>query len=391
MANEDFRTLLKESGLPVEESEIRQNFEELVAQEGFITNTSRMSPFWRLVTAIAVKPVKWLTDHLIADIIPNLFIKTAKGKWLQIQAWQVGIDFREATHAKGLITFIKENAEMQVQIKAGTVVQTERINNVIYRLLVEQDHIIPAGVSSAKILAVAEQTGADYNLGEGYYCVLPEAVAGIARAENRKDWLTLPGKNKETDDELRERYRVKFTSVGKHHIDSVYRSMVADISGLSVDRIYFEHDAPRGPGTANIFLLLDTGVPAQPFIDSVNQYLMTNGYHGHGDDIRAFKIPETLHDIGCDVYFGANEFISEARKIEIKAEVENMIRCAFRENNNFNVTKTYPYERFSWSKLGEEIHEYLPQIRSLVWKQQDILSTHLSIPRIETLTVTVAE
>lgn len=390
MANEDFKSLLANEGLPVEENQIRQQFDDLVAEQGFITNTSRMSPFWRLVTAIAVKPVKWLTDYLIAEILPNLFVKTAKGAWLQIKAWQVGIDFRSATHAKGVVTFTKESADMSVSIKAGTIIQTERLNEVIYQLTVDHDTVIPSGVKSAPVAVTAVGAGADYNLASGYYCVLPEAVAGIAYVANEDDWLLSPGANQETDDELRERYRVKFASVGKHHIDSVYRSLVAEISGLSVDRIYFQHDAPRGPGTANVFLLLDTGVPAQPFIDSINKHLMTDGNHGHGDDVIAFKMPESYHTLGCTIYFRESDFVGAMQKIDIKNEVENMIRCAFRENNNYNVTKTYPYTRFAWSKLGEEIHEKFRQISAIVWSQPDIENPELNIPRIESLTVTVA-
>lgn len=54
-------------------------------------------------------------------------------------------------------------------------------------------------------------------------------------------------------------------------------------------------------------------------------------------------------------------------KRDILQKVENMIRCAFRENNDFNVTKTYPFSRFSFSKLGEEIHDRHNEIGSLIW------------------------
>lgn len=71
-----------------------------------------------------------------------------------------------------------------------------------------------------------------------------------------------------------------------------------------------------------------------------------------------------------------------------RLQVENMIRCAFRENNNYGVTRTYPFSRFSWSKLGEEIHDNISEIASIVWGQIDIQS-ELSIPRIQQLSVTV--
>lgn len=386
--SEDFKQMLAETGLPVEETQIRQKFEELTAQENIITNTSKMSPFWRLITAIAVKPVKWLTDHLIAEILPNLFVKTAKEKWLQIHAWAIGLDFKQATKAEGVIHFTKESDITELTIKAGTVVQTERINDVIFRLIVTQDTTIPKGMLSAPVPVIAENAGANYNLASGYYRILPESIAGIKTVENKDDWLTAPGSDRETNEELRERYRTQFSSVGQHHIDSVYRGMISKVAGLSVDRIYFKHDAPRGAGTANAYLLLDTGVTSQPFIDKVNHYVQTEGNHGHGDDLICFAMPETQHVITCGVYFRPSQAIGEIRKAEIVAEVENMIRCAFRENNNYTVTKTYPFSRFSWSKLGEEIHDRFNEIDSIIWGQTDIQSD-LSIPRVSRLTVSV--
>lgn len=386
--SEDFKQMLAETGLPVEETQIRQKFEELTAQENIITNTSKMSPFWRLITAIAVKPVKWLTDHLIAEILPNLFVKTAKEKWLQIHAWAIGLDFKQATKAEGVIHFTKESELTELTIKAGTVVQTERINDVIFRLIVTQDTAIPKGMLSAPVPVIAENAGADYNLAAGYYRILPESIAGIKSVENKDDWLTTPGSDRETNEELRERYRTQFSSVGQHHIDSVYRGMISKVAGLSVDRIYFKHDAPRGSGTANAYLLLDTGVTSQPFIDKVNHYVQTEGNHGHGDNLICFAMPETQHVITCGVYFRPSQAIGEIRKAEIVAEVENMIRCAFRENNNYAVTKTYPFSRFSWSKLGEEIHDRFNEIDSIIWGQTDIQSD-LSIPRVSHLTVSV--
>lgn len=386
--SEDFKQMLAETGLPVEETQIRQKFEELTAQENIITNTSKMSPFWRLITAIAVKPVKWLTDHLIGEILPNLFVKTAKEKWLQLHAWAIGLDFKQATKAEGVIQFTKESDITELTIKAGTVVQTERINDVIFRLIVTTDTVIPKGILSALVPVIAENAGADYNLAAGYYRILPESIAGIKTVENKDDWLTTPGSDRETNEELRERYRTQFSSVGQHHIDSVYKGMIAKVAGLSVDRIYFKHDAPRGPGTANAYLLLDTGVISQPFIDKVNHYVQTEGNHGHGDDLICFAMPETQHVITCGVYFRPSQAIGETRKAEIVQAVENMIRCAFRENNNYSVTKTYPFSRFSWSKLGEEIHDRFNEIDSIVWGQTDIQSD-LSIPRVSRLTVSV--
>ena len=383
---ENFKAILQESGLPLEETQIRQEFERLTSEQGLITNTSKMSPFWRLITQIAVKPVMSLINALIDHVIPNIFVKTAKGKYLQLQAWGVGLDFKPATKAEGRIKFYRTSPTGNLTIKAGTVIQTERINDVIYRVIVTENTTIMNGVAVQAVPVIAEFAGEAYNLANGYYCIFPEAINGILRVENDVDWLTQPGADKESDEDLRQRIRNAFSSVGQHHIDSVYKGMIASVAGLSIDRIYFKHNAPRGPGTANAYLLLDTGITSQPFIDKVNRHITDKGYHGHGDDLICYAMPETQHNLTCQVFFFTDAGLSESNKAEIIQQVEQMIRCAFRENANYKVTKTYPYQRFSWSRLGEEIHQAIPQIQSLVWGQTGIVS-ELSIPRIQRLTV----
>lgn len=381
----NFKEVLGESGLPTTEDEVREKFETLTEEEGFITNTSQVSPFWRLVSAIAIKPIVFLIDKLSVEIMPNLFVKTAVGKFLDLQAQAVGLERKNATKAEGVIHFTKTDQNSGITIKAGTIIQTERINDAIYRLLVKENTLIPAGVKTAPVPVIAENAGSAYNLTAGYYRILPEMVAGIERVENPTDWLTLPAGDEETDEELRQRYRVQFSSVGQHHIDSVYKGMIAKIAGLAVDRIYFKHDAPRGAGTANVYLLLDTGVTSQPFIDKVNAHI-SQGYHGHGDDLQCFAMPETQHNITAKVFFFKNIGLTDLRANAILSEIEAMVRCAFRENNGFEVTKTYPFSRFSFSKLGEEIHAKYSEIASIEWGQADIVSD-LSIPRISRLTV----
>lgn len=56
----DYEAILAEQGMPVTEEQVRNEFNEIVKDAGLITNTSRMSPFWRLITAIITRPVIWL-------------------------------------------------------------------------------------------------------------------------------------------------------------------------------------------------------------------------------------------------------------------------------------------------------------------------------------------
>ena len=387
----DYADMLAKSGMPSTEAAIKAEFEQTVKASGFITNTSKMSPFWRLVTAIVVMPVQWL-QRLLADVVlTNLFVATAVDAYLDLHAWSVGLTRKAATKARGVVAFYKLDADVSITVKAGTLIQTERINGRVYSLMVTEDFEIPAGREKGFVPVLAEDVGEAFNLSPGYYRILPEPITGIRSVSTEEDWLIEPGADKESNDELRARIRTQFNVVGQYHIDAVYRAMIATVSGLSVDRVFFEHDAPRGPGTANAYLLLDTGVASQPFIDAVNDFVTNKGNHGHGDDMRCFALPETRHELEVTVFVSAFANLSSEDKESLRAGVEQMIRCAFRENKDFgDVTKTWPYDRFSFSRLGEELHQEFPAIRSIKFSLDDILS-NLDVPRLSSLSVGVRD
>lgn len=382
----DFEDIVKNSGMPITEDEVRTRFNAVVADEGLITNTSRMSPFWRLITAIVTAPVMWLKDTLVAVVLPGMFVATATGKMLRLLAWAVNITPKPASAAEGMIRFFKEDVKQTVTVKAGTVVQTERINGKVYALSTIADVTLASGTASVLLAVKATGVGGAYNLAPGYYRILPVAVDGISYVASEENWLTVPGADEESDDELRERCRNQFNLVGNYHTDAVYRSMIAGVAGLSIDRIFFEHNAPRGPGTANAYLLLDSGVASDPFIDAVNDYINTQGHHGHGDDMQCFSMPETRHDLIVTVWVKNLGNLEQDQRDSLKAGVENLTRCAFRQNTNYDVKKTWPYSRFSFSQLGREIHKAFPDADSLEFSLKDITS-ELSVPQLNELAV----
>ncbi|PJD01633.1 hypothetical protein B9Q22_23490, partial [Enterobacter roggenkampii] len=252
------------------------------------------------------------------------------------------------------------------------------------------DVVIPSGTASALLAVKATGTGGAYNLAPGYFRILPVAVDGISHVASEEDWLTVPGADEESDDELRERCRNQFNLVGSYHTDAVYRSMIASVAGLSIDRIFFLHDAPRGPGTANAYLLLDSGVTSEPFIDAVNDYINTQGHHGHGDDMQCFAMPETRHDLSVTVYVRSLSNLEPEQQDTLKKGIENLIRCAFRENKDYDVKKTWPYSRFSFSQLGREIHKTFTDADSVEFSLKDITSD-LDVPRLNSLTVVLQD
>ncbi|MGL9773693.1 MAG: baseplate J/gp47 family protein [Sodalis sp. (in: enterobacteria)] len=154
---------------------------------------------------------------------------------------------KPASAAQGVIRFYKEIADDVVTVKANTLIQTERFNGTVYELATMTDVVIPAGTANALIPVKATGSGGAYNLAPGYYRILPAAVDGISHAASEEDWVTIPGADEESDDELRERCRNQFNLVGNYHTDAVYRSVIAGVvvSALTVSILNMTRRAGR--------------------------------------------------------------------------------------------------------------------------------------------------
>jgi hypothetical protein len=130
--------------------------------------------------------------------------------------------------------------------------------------------------------------------------------------------------------------------------------------------------------------MIDSGSPAQTFVDEINNYINDQGHHGHGDSMLCYPMPTTSHSIIADVYY--REDLSAERRAFLEMEVENRIRCAFRENQNYTLERTMPFSRFSFSKLQAHLHENLEDLESVSFNLADIVS-QMSIPVLSDLTI----
>ncbi|SOB60528.1 Baseplate J family protein [Pseudodesulfovibrio profundus] len=385
MSRELFEGMLKEADIPISEADMETRWKQInEAQGSLITNDSKWSPFWRLILAIVTTPCKWLVDLLVITALPNLFMKYASGQWLDVLVWAVNIKRKPETKAVGSIPFTRETSAGEITVPAGTVIESPKLDGYIYRVIVTADTTIPDGMLVASVPVEAEKPGSAYNLGPGYYSILPAPIPGIVAVSNTADWLETPGADEEKDEELRLRGRNQFSAVGQYHHDAAYKAVISEYAGIRTDYLFFEHNAPRGPGTANCFIMQETGAPPQEWVDDINQHIRDKGNHGHGDDMVCYPMPETPHDLTVTVFPKPN--LSEDRIAALKKDVEDRVRCAFRENTIFTMTKTMPHSRFSLSQLDKDLHA-MPDLLSVEFNRTtDIVST-MDLPVLGTLLV----
>lgn len=378
--NVDFAKVLADNGAPSTDTELTAMLDsDITAANSIISNDSRYSPFWRLYRAVVITPALWIIKTLLAtEVMPAMFLATATKTYLELKAWEVGIERKAAAATKGMIEFVKLDDSSDITVPAGTIITTDDSLGTVYSVTVDADTIIPAGQLTGAVATTASDTGTAYNLPAGYYYVLPAEVPGIASAANGEDWITSAGADEETDDDLALRVRDKKSATGNYHIDAVYRAALAEFAGISSSQLFFEHDAPRGPGTANCYVITDVGDVPSSLIEQLNAHI-AEGYHGHGDDLQVFAMPTTEYALQ------ATYRLTQSAPANAAVIIEAMIRAAFRESAEYSsITRTQPQSTFSFSLLSSELHNALPWLAAIRWHTDDI-DIGLSLPRISSL------
>lgn len=387
MADVDFKQTLSDAGIPTSKNELEIIWKQDVSDAGsLINNDSNFSPFWRIINTIVTTPALWLIDFVAQNVLPNSFVKYATGSFLDVLADGVNLTRKQAVAAAGVITFTRSDTSQAVTIPVDTIIQTASINGVIYQLKTTQQASFVATLETLDVTVVAVKTGIAFNFTAGYYSVLPAPILNIAAVTNGTDWLTTPGADVETDDYLRNRIRNQFGGASSHHTDSVYKSLISGFPGVAIDAIWFEHNAPRGPGTANAYVLFDFSAPVVQYLIDINKFITDDGHHGHGDDLLVFKMPEQNRTLTATIWH--DEFLTPTQITTLQTDVDNFIKCAFRENSIYKTTQTKPYDRFSFSRLGQEIHREFASVHSVDFSLADIVST-LWIARLTALTITM--
>lgn len=382
---DQFERVISESGIPTTDAAMKAVWKDTVIESGSsINNDSRYSPFWRLVSALITKPTQWLMhDLLIKRLMPDFYLKTATGDRLDQWGDGYGLTRKLGTKTQGYLSFERADAAEELTLPAGTAIKTLPLNGIVYSLLLVDDLVFPVGTHNKNALVEAEQNGAAYNLEAGYYSQIDQSGLYVSHGTG---WITRPGVDDESEHHFRQRIRNQFNSLSFYHTDGVYRRLISEFAGIPVDNVWFEHDAPRGPGTANAYVLFELAAPEESVLQTINRKIMTEGNHGHGDDVQVFLMPEQPCDITATVYIKRD--IIEFERNRVMFEVEQMIRAAFRQNAAYPVTLVQPKSRFSFARLTGELVRQFPELNSVEFEQKEILSD-LSVPTVGSLTLTL--
>ena len=209
----------------------------------------------------------------LASILEQAFPSTATGTWLDLHCAQVGITRKAATKAVGVVT-VTRSQEGNIRIPAGKIFRTEaNADGTVYRFVTTETVVLTAGEETCTVPVEAEEYGKDGNVVTGMISIIVTPITGIASVTNTAAWLTSEGRDKETDDELRDRYFLAWKSTNGC-TKYAYESWALSVSGVEAVKILDQH--PRGQGTVDVIVKGVAGVPTESTLAEVSALVTVN-------------------------------------------------------------------------------------------------------------------
>lgn len=206
-----------------------------------------------------------LLDRVLLQAVPQ----SATGEWLDVHADSVDLQRRPATRAQGLVLFIRGQGGGNIPIAAGRIVRTKPDGKgEVYRYISTADAVLPAGAESVAVPVQAEEYGAATNAGTGQICELANPVPGVFAVTNAQDWLTSEGANAESDNQLAERYRLRWAG-NNGCTKYAYKAWALSVPGVSSVSILDQH--PRGQGTVDVVVRGSAVLPTEALLGKVRE------------------------------------------------------------------------------------------------------------------------
>lgn len=194
----------------------------------------------------------------------------ATGKWADIHAQSVELSRREATKAVGLVRFVRNPEHTgNVPIRAGRIVRTlPDSTGEVYRYVTTGDAVLPSDAEYAEVPVESESYGAAANASAGMICELVTPVPGVSGVSNAKVWLASEGADAETDEQLMERYRLRWAA-NNGCTKYAYMDWALSVPGVMSVAILDQH--PRGQGTVDIVVRGSAVIPTDALLARVRE------------------------------------------------------------------------------------------------------------------------
>ncbi len=199
----------------------------------------------------------------------QMFASSASGEYLDYIARERGIERRQATKAKGVLTFSVEEASSDpILIPRGTVVVTPGSNPL--RFYTTEDAVLPLMTMSVSVNAEAEVADFAGNILAGINFLPVSVPAEIVQIRNNSRFVG--GADTETDSSLRERIKDTYYCVPNGMNKAYYQQLAKTVDGVKkVGVVSFA----RGAGTINVYVSGNEDDISQAVVDEVAQVIQS--------------------------------------------------------------------------------------------------------------------
>jgi uncharacterized phage protein gp47/JayE len=156
------------------------------------------------------------------------FVDTAEAAHLDRVIAVLGLKRNEPDFAKGVVTFERDpGSEEEVVIPIGTLVVTEedeRQDPSKKAYLTTEEGRLAVGEEAAEVKIQAEERGKKMTTAAETIVVMPRPVPGIKRVVNKKS-IAFLGRDRETDEQLRERAKKALLASGRASATSIENAL----------------------------------------------------------------------------------------------------------------------------------------------------------------------
>ena len=212
---------------------------------------------------------------LLQSVLKQAALYYATGKWADIHAQSVDLARREATKASGLVRFIRNPEHTgNTPIRAGRIMRTlPDGTGEVYRYVTTADAVLPADADHVDVPVESETYGAAANASAGMICELVTPVPGVSGVSNVRGWLTSEGADAETDEQLMERYRLRWAA-NNGCTKYAYADWALSVPGVVSVSILDQH--PRGQGTVDVVVRGSAVIPTDALLARVREAIAPN-------------------------------------------------------------------------------------------------------------------
>uniref|UniRef100_A0A7V4EFU1 Baseplate J/gp47 family protein n=1 Tax=Thermus tengchongensis TaxID=1214928 RepID=A0A7V4EFU1_9DEIN len=252
---------------PRTRDELRQMLLDELARQGFpLTDFVPGS----VARHVAVEtPALGLEDlwRTIAQIARGGYLSTAQGPWLDLLAEEFfALERKRATFARGRVRLTASPGFGPYNIQPGDL-WLGTADGLLYQNTT--GGLLQSG-GQLDVEVQAESPGSRYNVPAGAISILHTPLPGVS-ATNPPDWLLEAGRDEETDEELRERCRIRWAELGGGATRHAYEFW-ALTAHPAVTKVRVLDDHPRGQGTVDVVVWGEGGLGAD-VVAQVDAYI----------------------------------------------------------------------------------------------------------------------